>query len=342
MRIPLGIHVGDRMTLAETSEVAQYTDEKGFDSFWVAEGRMARDGIVPAAIVANETKRIRIGTGVVNNKSRNVALMAVTFKTLDEVAPGRAILGIGAWWEPLATKLGAPIRKPVASMREYITILKRMFNNEEVTFDGEFYSVEGVRFDSMYRENTVVPVPVYVGAVGPKMLELSGEIADGVHMDFLLPPSYLVGAKEAIGRGIAKRTDGVNEIDLTQIVACSVNDADPQEAIDHCKAFLTLYLMQQPHIAAHSGVEPELVERIQEIAGWPATKEDIKRAMQLVPNSLVQNVTACGSTDDVVSKLLEYHEAGVRVPVLSTHGDHRQTLVNVTEALQVDVENSVV
>ena len=59
MRIPLGIHVGDRMTLPETWEVAKYTDEKGFDSFWVAEGRMARDGIVPAAVVAKETKRLK-------------------------------------------------------------------------------------------------------------------------------------------------------------------------------------------------------------------------------------------------------------------------------------------
>lgn len=334
MKFPLGIHVGDRMTLPETYEVAQYTDEKGFDSFWVAEGRMARDGIVPAAIVASQTKQIRIGTGVVNNKSRNVALMGVTFKTLDEVAPGRAILGIGAWWEPLATKLGAPIRKPVASMREYITILKQLFNNESVTFNGEFYTIDGVRFDSMYRENTEVPVPIYVGAVGPRMLELSGEIADGVHMDFLLPPSYLDGAKKAIDAGIAKRTDGKKEIDLTQIIACSVNDKDPQEAIDHCKAFLTLYLMQQPHIAAHSGVEPELVEEIQKIAGWPATKEDIRRAMQLVPNELVQNVTACGSTETVVEKLHEYREAGVRVPVISTHGNHRETLVSITEALQ--------
>lgn len=333
MKIPLGIHVGDRMTLPETYEVAEYTDEKGFDSFWVAEGRMARDGIVPAAIVASRTKRIRIGTGVVNNKSRNVGLMGVTFKTLDEVAPGRIILGIGAWWEPLATKLGTPISKPVASMQEYITILKRLFANETVTFDGEFYKVDGIRFDSMYRENTEVPVPIYIGAVGPRMLEMSGELADGVHMDFLLPPSYLDGAIANIEKGLEKRTDGKESIDLTQIIACSVNDADPQEAIDHCKAFLTLYLMQQPHIAEHCGVEPELVARIQEIAGWPATKEDIRRAMQLVPNELVQNVTACGDTDTVVQKIMEYREAGLRVPVISTHGDHRQTLVNITEAL---------
>ncbi|MDT0438780.1 MULTISPECIES: LLM class flavin-dependent oxidoreductase [Streptomyces] len=332
MKLPLGIHVGERLSLEQTYWQAELADRNGFESVWVAEGRLARDGIVPAAVIASRTDHVKIGTGVVNNKSRNAALMAVTFKTLDELAPGRAILGIGAWWEPLATKVGQPLRKPVASMREYITVLQSFFRNEVVSFDGEFVQMRDVRFDSMYRENRPVDIPIYIGAVGPRMLELAGEISDGVHMDFLLPPSYLVGAREAIARGIAKRTDGRESIDLTQIVSCSVNDDDPQEAIDACKAFLTLYLAQQPHIAEHCGVERELVDRIQERAGWPATPEAIKKAMPLVPNSLVQNVTACGSTDDVFAKLMEYHEAGVRCPIISTLGDKEQTLTRLAQA----------
>lgn len=332
MKLPLGIHVGERLSLEQTYWQAELADQNGFESVWVAEGRLARDGIVPAAVIASKTRNVKIGTGVVNNKSRNAALMAVTFKTLDELAPGRAILGIGAWWEPLATKVGQPLRKPVASMREYITVLQSFFRNEVVSFEGEFVQMRDVRFDSMYRENKPVDIPIYIGAVGPRMLELAGEISDGVHMDFLLPPSYLVGAKEAIDKGIAKRTDGKDSIDLTQIVACSVNDDDPQEAIDACKAFLTLYLAQQPHIAEHCGVERELVDRIQERAGWPATPEAIKKAMPLVPNSLVQNVTACGTTDEVFAKLMEYHEAGVRCPVVSTLGDKEQTLTRIAQA----------
>ncbi|MFJ6564168.1 LLM class flavin-dependent oxidoreductase [Streptomyces sp. NPDC091412] len=332
MKLPLGIHVGERLSLEQTYWQAELADQNGFESVWVAEGRLARDGIVPAAVIASRTRNVKIGTGVVNNKSRNAALMAVTFKTLDELAPGRAILGIGAWWEPLATKVGQPLRKPIASMREYITVLQSFFRNEVVSFEGEFVQMRDVRFDSMYRENKPVDIPIYIGAVGPRMLELAGEISDGVHMDFLLPPSYLVGAKEAIARGLAKRTDGKDSIDLTQIVACSVNDDDPQEAIDACKAFLTLYLAQQPHIAEHCGVERELVDRIQERAGWPATPEAIKKAMPLVPNSLVQNVTACGSTDEVFAKLMEYHEAGVRCPIVSTLGDKEQTLTRLAQA----------
>ncbi|MEU5551414.1 LLM class flavin-dependent oxidoreductase [Micromonospora sp. NPDC047793] len=332
MTLPLGIHVGERLSLEQTYWQAEFADQNGFESVWVAEGRLARDGIVPAAIIASKTRNVKIGTGVVNNKSRNAALMAVTFKTLDEIAPGRAILGIGAWWEPLATKVGQPLSKPLKSMREYITVLQTFFRNEVVNFDGEFVQMQDVRFDSMYRENKPVDIPIYIGAVGPRMLELAGEISDGVHMDFLLPPSYMVGAREAIGRGLAKRTDGRDAIDLTQIVSCSVNDDDPQEAIDACKAFLTLYLCQQPHIAEHCGVERELVDRLQEIAGWPATPEDIKRAMHLVPNSLVQNVTACGTTDDAFQKLQAYQEAGVRCPIISTLGDKEQTLTRLAQA----------
>ncbi|MGW0503455.1 LLM class flavin-dependent oxidoreductase [Micromonospora sp. NPDC003241] len=332
MTLPLGIHVGERLSLEQTYWQAEFADQNGFESVWVAEGRLARDGIVPAAIIASKTRNVKIGTGVVNNKSRNAALMAVTFKTLDEVAPGRAILGIGAWWEPLATKVGQPLSKPLKSMREYIGVLQAFFRNEVVNFDGEFVQMQDVRFDSMYRENKPVDIPIYIGAVGPRMLELAGEISDGVHMDFLLPPSYMVGAREAIGRGLAKRTDGRDAIDLTQIVSCSVNDDDPQEAIDACKAFLTLYLCQQPHIAEHCGVDRELVDRLQEIAGWPATPEDIKRAMHLVPNSLVQNVTACGTTDDAFQKLQAYQEAGVRCPIISTLGDKEQTLTRLAQA----------
>lgn len=334
MKLPLGIHVGERLSLEQTYWQAQLADSSGFESVWVAEGRLARDGIVPAAILASRTRHLKIGTGVVNNKSRNAALLAVTFKTLDEVAPGRAVLGIGAWWEPLASKVGEPLVKPLKAMREYITVLKTFFRNELVDFKGEFVTMSGVRFDSMYRENRPVDIPIYIGAVGPKMLRLAGEISDGVHLDFLLPPSYLATALPAIDAGVALRTDGRTGIDITQIVACSVDDREPQDAIDACKAFLTLYLMQQPHIAEHCGVDRELVDRIQEVAGWPATPADIKRAMVLVPNSLVQNVTACGTTAEAFDKLMAYHEAGVRCPIISTLGDKEQTLTQLAAAAQ--------
>ena len=81
-----------------------------------------------------------------------------------------------------------------------------------------------------------------------------------------------------------------------------------------------MYLMQQPHIGEHCGAEPGLVERIKQVAGWPATPDDVKRAMPLVSNELVRRVTACGTTDDAIAALAAYHEAGVRCPIISTLG----------------------
>lgn len=329
---PLGVHLGERLTLEQTWWQAQFADSHGFESVWVAEGRMARDGVGPAAVIAHQTRRVRVGTGVVNNKTRNASLMAVTFRTLDEIAPGRIICGIGAWWEPIASKVGVPLTRPVAVMREYVTVLKGIFGNETVNFSGEFVQMDGVRFDSMYHTNRPIDVPVYFGSVGPQMLTLAGEIADGVHLDFLLPVSYLKGALEAIDRGIARRSDGRGSIHITQIVACSVDDYDPDEAVDACRAFLTQYLMQQPHIAEHCGVEPELVDRIKQIAGWPARPEDVRRAMRLVPTSLVHQVAACGTATQAFDTLARYHDAGVDLPIISTHGDKETTLMSLAEA----------
>lgn len=323
MTLELGIHLGERFSLAETMRAADIAEEHGFDSLWVAEGRLTRDAATIMALLADRTETVRIGSGVVNNKSRNAALMAVTFKTLDEIAPDRIVLGIGAWWEPLASKVGTPLRKPVSSMREYVDALQRFFRNEEVSVAGEFVRMDGVRFDRMYAENQPVQVPIYAGAVGPRMLELAGEVMDGVYLDFLLPVSYLDFAKKQIARGLATRTDGVESIDITQTIAVSVNDENPRKAIDACRHFLTMYLMQQPHIAEHAGVDPEIVTRIQEVAGWPATPEDITRAMVHVPDEAVLRVAAAGTTDDVLRQLDAYHQAGVRVTVLNPLGDDK-------------------
>lgn len=328
----LGVHLGERLTLEQTWWQADFADTHGFESVWVAEGRMARDGIGPAAVIASRTGRVRVGTGVVNNKTRNAALMAVTFKTLDEIAPGRIVCGIGAWWEPIATKVGVPLVRPVAAMREYVTVLKGIFANETVNFSGEFVHMDGVRFDSMYHTNRPVDVPVYFGSVGPQMLALAGEIADGVHLDFLLPVSYLDDALGAIRRGVARRRDGRDSIHVTQIVACSVDDDDPDTAVDACRAFLTQYLMQQPHIAEHCGVEPELVDRIRQVASWPARPADVREAMRLVPTSLVHQVAACGTSTQAFDTLARYHDAGVDVPVISTHGNKEATLVSLAAA----------
>jgi len=328
MKFRLGLSLGERFSLSECVEQAVACEQYGFDSIWVAEGRLTRDGIVPSAIIAQATSRIRVGTGVINHKTRNAALTAVTFKTLDELAPRRINLGIGAWWEPLASRVGLPLVKPIQEMREYLHVVKALFRGETVDFEGDFVQMRGIRFDMMYRANEPVDIPVYVGAVRPRMLELSGEIADGVLLDFHVPPRYVEGAVKHVQAGLARRTDGVREIDLPQLVTCSVDDDDPQTAINDCKAFLTMYLAQQPHIAKYSDVEPELIVRIKDEMGWPARPEDVRRAMRLVSNELTQELTACGTTHTAMDQIERYLAAGTTCAVLCTLGKNKVETVH--------------
>jgi len=161
---------------------------KGFDAVWQAESRLVREATVPMAAFASVTEKIKVGSGVVDCWSRNPARLAATFSTLDDLAPGRVILGIGAWWDPLAQKVGINRAKPLRAMREIVTAVRGLLANENVTFHGEFVHLDGVELDYVYQERRPKNVPIYIGATGMQMMELTGEIADGAVLNYLVSP----------------------------------------------------------------------------------------------------------------------------------------------------------
>src|ERR1044071_767411 len=130
----MSLYLQDKHPLREAIEYVRYAESRGFEAVWQAESRLVRDAIVPMAAYAATTDRIKIGSGVINNWTRNAALIAATFLTLDDLAPERIICGIGAWWDPLAQKVGINRRKPLLAMRETIEVLRRLLKMENVTF----------------------------------------------------------------------------------------------------------------------------------------------------------------------------------------------------------------
>src|SRR5689334_7725703 len=200
----------------------QYAEQRGFDAVWQADSRLVRECCVPMAAFGAVTDRIKIGSGVVDCWTRNPARLAATFSTLDDLAPGRIILGIGAWWDPLAAKVGVTRAKPLTVMREIVTTVRALLANETVTFDGEYVHLDGVELDYVYQERRPKDVPIYIGATGDKMIELTGEIADGVVLNYLVSPAYNTGALEALARGAAKAGRTLDDIDRPQLIVCSI------------------------------------------------------------------------------------------------------------------------
>src|SRR4029079_18794408 len=129
-------------------------------------------------------------------------------------------LGLGAWWDPLAAKVGIQRDKPLRVMREVVTAVRALLANETVTFDGTYVHLDGVELDYVYQERRPKDVPIYIGATGMQMMELSGEIADGVVLNYLVSPDYNVRAIEALERGAAKAGRSLDDIDRPQLVVC--------------------------------------------------------------------------------------------------------------------------
>lgn len=319
--VSFGLNRGSYVSVSETVGMSRWAEDHGFRTVWIGESGLAASAIVHLTLAAANTRSISIGSAVLPYRTRNAALLAVTFKTLDDVAPNRMKMGLGAWWEPLATRVGLPNTKPLTAMREIITVVKRLLAGEVVSFDGEFVHVADIRFDVPQDEAPRgYPVPVYVGAVGMKMMRLAGEIADGVLLNFLLPPSYTASAMDALRRGaeVAGRT--VESIDRPQFIVCSVDDHDPDRAVDEVREFLTRGIAQQPHIAEHCGADADLVAAVRAELGYPATPAEVRRAMRLVPTSLVRGVSACGTASEALEMIEAYVEGGCTEAVLTPVG----------------------
>jgi 5,10-methylenetetrahydromethanopterin reductase len=323
----IALYLQDKHSLSVAIDYVRYAESRGFEAVWQAESRLVRDAIVPMAAYAATTSRIKVGSGVINNWTRNAALIATTFSTLDDLAPGRIMCGLGVWWEPLASKVGVSRRKPVQAMRETVEVVRRLLAMEKVTYKGEFVQVDDIEIDIVHGDRSPKKVSIYIGATGMKMMELSGEIADGVLLNYLVSPEYNREAIAHLKAGAERAGRSLDQIDRPQLIVCSLDD-DRSRALDNARMLVTQYLGQQPHIMKASGVSQDLLDQIGKTLTWPAEEHQIREAMQLVPDEVVQLITASGTPAECRAKVQEYMDSGCTCPVLYPLGDDVKAMID--------------
>jgi 5,10-methylenetetrahydromethanopterin reductase len=180
--------------------VAAAAEAHGFASLWFAENPFQR-GLMPAASAcAVTTRRLRIGVGIVNPYTRHPSLIAMEFAALDELAAGRARLGIGSGIGAQIARLGFAWR-PLAAMRDAIHIVRALLAGDAVSYRGRVFSVDGAKL----RFRPASPqTPIYMAAMGDRSLALCGEIADGLIVSNLCPPGYTERAVGIVERAAAQ------------------------------------------------------------------------------------------------------------------------------------------
>lgn len=321
MTLRMALYLQDKHNIQYELEIAQYAEARGFSEIWQADTRLARDCIVMMSAFLATTKKLRIGSGILPIWSRNPAVIAATWSTMWELGGlvdgrSRVMLGLGAWWEPIARRVGEERRKPLKAMREHIQAIRQLFSMQEVTYQGEFVHLDRVALDVAYGDRSPRDIPLYLGATGEKMLELAGEICDGVVLNYVVSVDYIRHAISLVERGAKKAGKTIAQIDRPELLACSLSDTDPAAAMTEAKKLVAYYLATEPHIMKASGVSDDLLEKVQSIISWPATEEDYLRASRIIPEDVVRELVAVGTSQECRDKVRQYVDAGVTCPIL--------------------------
>jgi 5,10-methylenetetrahydromethanopterin reductase len=322
----MALYVQDAHPIREAMGFVRRAEELGFAAVWQADSRLVREATVPMAAFAATSERIAIGSGVIDVWTRNPARLASLFSTLDDLAPGRILAGLGAWWDPLAAKVGIARARPLGVMREVVESLRALLRCDgPVSYDGDYVHLDGVELDYVHQERRAKQVPIYIGATGMRMMELAGEIADGAVLNYLVSPEYDRRALEALAGGADRGGRALADVHRPQLVVCSL-DADREAALDAARLLVTQYLGQQPHIMAASGVPAELLDDIAKVLTWPADYDEVVAASKVVPDEVVQMLCAAGTAAECRAKVAEYVTAGCTSPILYPLGDVPATL----------------
>lgn len=287
-------------SVPEMARLARRAEELGFESIWVAETRISRDGFVPLAAIAAATSQVRVGTAIVNVYTRGPVLMAISFATLEEMAPGRVVVGLGTGSPLVLAQQGVEFIKPLARLREHLQVLRRLLAGELVTFEGETIYVNRAQLE-------VAParrLPLYLGVTGPRALQLAGETADGVLLNGFTSIDYVGRSIPRIAAGAERSGRSMQDLEIAIMLVVSV-DSDGDRARDRVRPLIARYLSGFPNIARESDLDEQTLERIR-VAGARAVTDEI-----------VDRLAIAGTPEHCRQRIEAYRAAGVQLPILA-------------------------
>ena len=294
--------------LAMCRRVARRAEELGYESLWIADTGAGPDAFVVAAVAAEVTKRVRLGTAVIPIYTRALPVLAAGAGSVAQLAPGRVVLGLGVSSETIVDAWGGvPFRKPLTRMRETVDVLRRILAGERVTFDGKTVRTKNFRLVSPPPK----PVPLYVAALMPPMLELAGELADGVILNFF-PVDALPRILDHVRRGAARAGRDPKTLEVVARFQVIVTD-------DVAAGRAAIRLMMGPYFAtsvynrfvAWCGF-PDEARAID--AGWRAKDRAANQAA--VTDAMIDRLAIIGDAAHCRARLAEFAAAGVTTPMV--------------------------
>jgi len=288
--------------------VAEHAEILGYESLWIADTGAGPDAFVVAAVAAGVTRGVRIGTAVVPLYTRALPVHAASAGSVAQLAPGRFVLGLGVSSETIvATWGGVPFERPLARMRESVAVLRRMLAGERVSFAGKTVRTQNFRLVSPPPQ----PVPIYVAALMPPMLELAGEIADGVILNFM-PVEAVPRMLAHVREGAARSGRDAAKLEVVARFQTLVTDDVPR-ARDAIRQMMGPYFATSVYnrFVAWCGFAEEA--RALD-AAWRA--RDRARNVAAVTDDMVDRLAIIGTPERCRERLAAFVGAGVTTPMI--------------------------
>jgi 5,10-methylenetetrahydromethanopterin reductase len=258
------------------------------------------------------TKKIKVAPAPMSPYSRHPIISAMSIATMEEFAPGRVIASPGTGNAAALKEAGIESPHPLKTMREYVDILRRFLSGEAVVFHGETFHINGAKMGFAPAQ----PIQMYITAVRSRMLQLGGEIGDGVLLSAGCAPGYIERCVADIQKGAEKGGKSARDVDIAGFVTASVSE-NKREAIEANKMFLA-YIFRNIHHAENIRLGGAKVD--QEALAAAVAKRDWDKAKGYISDEVVHAHSVAGTPAECRKQLEAFIKGGIDLPVLLPMG----------------------
>ncbi len=305
-----------------------WAEQAGYDDLWLADAEGLQDPIAFAAALGVATTRVRLCTAVVPVFNRPPPVLATGVVAAEQRAAGRFVLGLGSSTGNMVDRwYGLPFAQPLQRVRETVALLRQILAGEKTNFVGTTVRSQGF----CLKEVPTAPVPIYLGAMGRKMLQLAGEIADGVVLNDFTPVERLPWALEQIDLGARRRGRRVDDLEIVKrrAVRMTENADEARAAMDYFRQHLSFYssapvyqeiLIQLGHQAAIDEIRAGYAQR------------DRARVMRAISDEMVSQVFKSGSADEWRTRVREDYASGIDTLIVSPQASDAGLFARTAEA----------
>jgi len=299
-------------SIQEMIELARLADEIGMESIWMSDHLCFRDSLTTSMALLASTQTIKVAPAPMSPYSRYPIISAMSIATMEEFAPGRVIASPGTGNAAALKEAGIESPRPLKTMREYVDILRRLLRGDTVHFQGDMFQVNGAKMGFV----PSTPIPLYLTAVRPKMLQLGGEIGDGVLLSAGCAPGYIAQCVDEIRKGAEKAEKSLTDRDVAGFVTASVAD-NPREAMEANKLFLA-YIFRNTHHAENIRLGGGKIDQPGLAAA--VAKRDWEAAKKFISDDVVHAHSVAGTPAECRRQLESFIQGGLNLPILLPMG----------------------